>query len=201
MITLKNNWWVPSTDTQCLQSVLRDVSTIDSWINHVKNKKVCIQAGGNFGVWPKKFSEIFEKVYTFEPENENWECMTKNLKEYNNIICNKYALGASEGTISMDIIQPNNSGAHQIKKGTDIKLVTIDSLNLNDVGLIQLDIEGSEHDAILGALDTLKRCSPVVVLELKGLGKRYGREDSDTIKLLQTAGYKFTMNIKRDYIL
>lgn len=200
MITLKNNWWVPNTDTQCLKSVLRDVTTIDNFFPYVKNRKICIQAGGNLGVWPKKLSELFETVYTFEPENENWEALQKNLKGVRNVISKKYALGSSLGTVSVDIVYPNNSGAHQIKEGGDVEKITIDSLNLKDVGLIQLDIEGSEHDAILGAIETLKTNSPVVVLELKGLGKRYGHSDEDTIKILNDLGYRHVKTVKRDWI-
>jgi len=200
MIILKNNWWVPSTDTQCLNSVLRDVTTIDNFFPYVKNKKVCIQAGGNFGIWPKKLSEMFDTVYTFEPENENWDALQKNLIGVKNIISKKCALGSSFGTVSVDVVQPSNAGAHQIKEGGDVEKITIDSLNLKDVGLIQLDIEGSEHDAILGATKTLKENSPVVVLELKGLGKRYGHTDQDTVKLLEDLGYKHVKTVKRDWI-
>lgn len=200
MIILKNNWWVPQTDTECLNSVLRDVTTIDNFFPYVENKKVCIQAGGNFGIWPKRLSELFDTVYTFEPENENWEALQKNLNEAQNIISKKYALGSSIGTVAMDIVYPNNSGAHQIKEGGDIKKITIDSLSLKEVGLIQLDIEGSEHDAILGATETLKDSSPVVVLELKGLGKRYGYTDQNTIELMSNLGYQHVKTIKRDWV-
>ena len=70
----------------------------------------------------------------------------------------------------------------------------------DDVDLLQLDIEGFEHQAILGAAETIDRCSPVIVLELKGLGKRYGYSDEETIEFLSDLGYKIKDRIHRDVL-
>jgi hypothetical protein len=52
----------------------------------------------------------------------------------------------------------------------------------------------------LGAAETIQRSGPVIVLELKGLGKRYGVEDSETVDFLAGLGYKVTNRIHRDVI-
>lgn len=200
MITLKNNWWVPEIDTHCFQAVLREVDAVDEIVTMCATTRVCIQAGGNLGIWPKKLSGIFKSVYTFEPDSENWQALEKNLASVNNIYSKNCALGASSGKVSIDRLKPDNVGAHQVKDGGDIERITIDSLNLLDVSLIQLDVEGSEHDAILGARQTLLNNAPIVVLELKGLGRRYGHTDASTVKLLGDLGYSHIKTIKRDWI-
>lgn len=200
MIIYKNNWWVPSEDKDCFPAVMREVSNIDVILAMLPLKRTCIQAGGNIGIWPKKLSEVFEKVYTFEPDEDNWQAMQKNLIGIPNIISKKCALGSSHGTVSMDRIIPKNVGAHRIKEGNDVEKITIDSLNINDVDLIQFDIEGSEHDAILGSVETIKRNSPLIVLELKGLGVQYGYTDKETIDFLDGMGYKHIQTIKRDFV-
>ena len=43
--------------------------------------------------------------------------------------------------------------------------MTIDSLNLEDTVLIQLDVEGHEMFALKGALKTISKCRPVVAIE------------------------------------
>jgi FkbM family methyltransferase len=200
MIILKNNWWVPEIDTHCFQAVLKEVEAVDELANLCKTKRVCIQAGGNLGIWPKKLSTIFDSVYTFEPDLENWQALEKNLVGINNIHAKNCALGAIPGKVSIDRLKPNNVGAHQVKDGADTERITIDSLNLSEVSLIQLDVEGSEHDAILGAKATLLRSNPIVVLELKGLGKRYGHSDANTVKLLGELGFSHIKTIKRDWV-
>ena len=100
----------------------------------------------------------------------------------------------------MDHIDPVNIGAHQVQDGNDFEILTIDSLKLDDVDLLQLDVEGFEHQAILGALETIQKSWPLIVLELKGLGKRYGFEDEETIGLLEGYGYKIADRIHRDVI-
>jgi hypothetical protein len=71
---------------------------------------------------------------------------------------------------------------------------------VDDCDFIELDIEGSEHQAILGAERTIKKTYPVITLELKGLGSRYGYSDEDTIELLASWGYEIVGRVNRDVI-
>jgi hypothetical protein len=101
----------------------------------------------------------------------------------------------------MDRIDPKNIGAHQIEpSGSDFEIRTIDSFGFDDVDFIQLDVEGFEHFAIVGGMETIKKCSPVICLELKGIGKRYGHPDEDTIELLKSIGYTIRARIHRDIV-
>jgi hypothetical protein len=46
-----------------------------------------------------------------------------------------------------------------------VSLVTIDQQAIEDLSLIQLDVEGFERQALEGALETITRQQPVIVLE------------------------------------
>jgi len=48
-----------------------------------------------------------------------------------------------------------------------VKCVTIDSVIPKDrkISIIQLDVEGFEKQALSGALNTIKRCLPIIILE------------------------------------
>lgn len=48
---------------------------------------------------------------------------------------------------------------------TTYDAVTLDSYNFQDVSLIKIDVEGMEYNVLKGALDTIERCSPMVILE------------------------------------
>ena len=57
------------------------------------------------------------------------------------------------------------SSANGVIGGQWAPALTIDSLGLDRVGLIKIDVEGAEHDVIRGAAQTIARCRPVVVVE------------------------------------
>jgi hypothetical protein len=49
----------------------------------------------------------------------------------------------------------------------EVELVALDDVVGGDrqVAVIQLDVEGHERDALLGAMRTIERCRPLIVLE------------------------------------
>ena len=44
---------------------------------------------------------------------------------------------------------------------------TLDTYAFDDVKLIKVDVEGHEQSVILGAIETLKKCSPILVVEIE----------------------------------
>jgi len=137
----------------------------------VKEKGVCVQAGGNVGVYPKALSGVFGRVLTFEPDPDNLACLERNVTE-GNVMIWRAALGSEKGSCGMDHIEPDNCGAHKVTDGGSIPVMSIDSLELDRCDLIWLDIEGAEAQAICGAMATIEKFSPIIVLEEKGLGAK-----------------------------
>ena len=199
-LTQRNGWWVPAQDEVALDIILTQVHDLDLILPHCKQYRRVVQAGGNIGIWPKALAETFKLVWTFEPDVDNYAALVQNTMNTANIVRTRMALGDKAGTGAMDRIDPRNIGAHQVKEGDEFKIGTVDSYMFDDVDLLQLDIEGFEHQAILGAAETIDRCCPVIVLELKGLGKRYGYTDEETIEFLSDLGYKIKDRIHRDVL-
>ena len=183
-----------------LDIILSQVHDLDLILPHCKQYRRVVQAGGNVGIWPKALSQTFQLVWTFEPDIDNYAALVQNTMNTANIVRTRMALGDKAGTGAIDRIDPQNIGAHQVKEGDEFKIGTVDSYMFDDVDLLQLDIEGFEHQAVLGAAETIDRCSPVIVLELKGLGKRYSYSDEETIEFLSDLGYKIKDRIHRDVL-
>ena len=200
MLTTRRGWQVPEIDAMALDIILREVNDLQQILPRCTDYRTCVQAGGNIGIWPKSLSGRFSRVFTAEPDHANYSALIANLEGIENIEIIKGAFGDGYATGSMDHIDPTNIGAHQVKEGGDFQIIPIDSLKLKDVDLLQLDVEGFEHQAIMGALETIQRSWPVIVLELKGLGERYGFSDADTITLLEGFGYRIADRIHRDVI-
>lgn len=137
----------------------------------VAEKRVCVQAGGNVGVYPIALAQAFDRLITFEPDADNFDCLVANVTE-DNVMIHYAALGAGVGTCGVHRIDIDNCGSHKTLLSGAVPVLTIDGLGLDQCDLIWLDIEGAEADAILGALATIEKFSPIIVLEEKGLGPK-----------------------------
>ena len=144
----------------------------------IDKKKTVVQAGGHQGLYPILLSKIFERVYTFEPDNCNFLCLTENCFRHNiaNIFKYECALGSSVELTSFQITK--TTGQHRINHDKLIHhddesnfllmekpILTVDSLNLNSCDLLFFDLEGYEPYALIGSLETIKKYRPVIFVE------------------------------------
>lgn len=182
-------WW-PDSDKRGRPAIVAGAAEgIPVVLQLVKGRSVCVQAGGNVGVYPLALAEHFEAVLTFEPDPDNYKCLLRNTERPARIVTHRSALSDVNGVCHMQIVEADNCGAHKVMEGGTIPTMTIDSLALQACDLIWLDIEGHEAKAIEGARKTIERFSPVIVLEEKGLGAKaslpgytvVGRVGNDTI--------------------
>lgn len=163
-------------------------------LNHVEEKNICIQAGGNVGYITSVYADVFETVYTFEPIYENFFCLTKNLHQ-ENVIKLQACLGNENKLVDLALpkqknIERPNFGTFCVTGAGLIPTLTIDQFNLPDCNLIHLDIEGYEYYAILGAINTIKKFSPVVVLEINRSLKNFNLTKNDIFTLMENINYQ-----------
>lgn len=131
-----------------------------------------IHAGTFFGDMLPTFARSCPAtVYAFEPVLENYVlaklCVEANKLE--NVLLQN--AGLSDRT-SIGHIDTGNKeerhlgGASRLsEEGQLVGLVTIDSLGLNDVCVIHLDIEGHELPALKGARATIEQNTPIIMIE------------------------------------
>lgn len=135
--------------------------------------RVAVQAGGNAGMYPRLMSASFDRVVTFEPEPTNYAALVRNVGHLNNVEHYQLALTDYPGCVRMEGFDQNSGAWRAVPcKPTEsqIKSTTIDLIVDGDVDLIQLDVEGAELAAILGAEKTIQRCWPVIMIERRGHG-------------------------------
>lgn len=188
----------PEGDIEARPAILSTVQDLHEFMAHCDHKRVAVQAGGNVGVFAKELAKHFERVLTFEPDPANWECLVQNLSE-TNIEAFNAALGDAAGTVSIEH-NSRNCGASRVSGDGNIPISPLDTLALDCCDLLQLDIEGYELKALKGAERTIRQHSPVIVLELKGHGERYGDSDESIISWLAERGYTRAGSIHRDVI-
>jgi len=164
-------WW-PDFDVRCRNAVVSEcAAAMPVVLPMVAEKRVCVQAGGNVGVYPLALAKVFDRVITFEPDTDNLDCLVANVTA-ENVTTYYAALGSEVGTCGVLRIDTDNCGSHKTLPGGSVPVWAIDDWNLDQCDLIWLDIEGAEADAIKGALATIEKFSPIIVLEEKGLGPK-----------------------------
>lgn len=192
---------------------LRDSSITKSWDLWWKNviQKWCpnrsrvVQAGGWQGLFPELLSDHFDHVITLEPDPANFFCLVNNCQS-EKIVKMQAALGAACGWATLDrtensaqcrIIQDQfplyNIG---VLKQYTVPMISVDSLNLSDLGLLFLDIENYEIFALQGAIQTLARTSATVIVEVSFLDEVNMR----IYNLLSSLGYKQVENFDSDLV-
>lgn len=183
MIAIKGLWW-PDDVADKWRHALRHLESIEVGLAHCSARRTAVQAGGNIGLWPRRLSETFTRVWTFEPDDTSRACLQSNVPA--NVTVSAQALGAAVGQCGL---KHKSLGSHRVVDGDAIPVTTIDALGLTDLDFLQLDIEGYEWHALAGGTDTIARCHPVIQLELRGFTEKYGHSDQAVRELLQALGY------------
>jgi FkbM family methyltransferase len=139
-----------------------------------------VEIGGNVGTETVGFSGIVGKagtVHSFEPLPVNYAILQGNVKlhHYPNTRLHQQAVSDECGTISFTVPPDTSRGSgHIVTEGQSgaatlvtVECVTLDSMigDLQRVGLIHMDAEGSEHRVILGGKALIRRDRPVILLE------------------------------------
>lgn len=178
-------------------------------INKLKNleklkHKDFIDVGGFIGDSAIVFTEFTSgKIYSFEAVSKNYDYMLKTIELNNskNIIPVKIGLGSKDETLDIKIqgsasaLTPNTPIYREDAPTETISITTLDNY-LKDkdinVGLIKVDIEGFEQEFLKGAVSTIRKFKPALLLSIY-----HNNNDFFNIKPLVESwnlGYKFKVS-------
>lgn len=182
----------------------RDLPNLDRVIARVPQKRVAVQAGGNLGVYPKRIAEAFEVCYTFEPSPELFPLLCQNAPE-SNIVRFQAALGYDRDFVGTVRERRNghgipHEGITHINGAGPIPTMRVDDLHLPQCDLIQLDVEGWEQYALLGAVATITRCRPVLCVEFNANARYVGVDPDDLRTWILSRGYIAVDRLQSDEV-
>ncbi len=157
---------------------------------------VVIDAGACLGDHTATYAKLVGEigmVWAIEPMPLTYQALALNFKGAPNVRTMNAALGCENGTEAM-IADPNIGSSRMVPRGPktiEVPTLTIDSLRLTRVDFIHLDCEGFEMCVLRGAVDTLRRCRPVIVLEInKAFLKANESSESLVVSLLESHHYR-----------
>lgn len=201
-----HDWIVPDREEVGIRDILNEWANKEKQVLSMVSKRTrAVQAGGYVGVFPLGLSKHFEHVTTFEPVQENWECLLKNTKDNEKINKFQLALSNENHTVSISNTIDNNCGAVQLHNDKEggIQAVTLDSImGYQEVNLLWLDLEGFEAKALQGATNIIQKHKPVIVIENNGLIPEFpsGKRGSKELRIWveKTFGYTLKSRLMRD---
>ena len=174
------NIWLPHKDPM---NYLRDcvtVSGVPCYQRHQVNAAVAkcgeklhtvVDGGAYIGLLALQFSWRFKRVVCFEPIKENFECLQRNTGHVPTIERHHAALANTDGELVLTQSRGQKSFSWTAL-GESAHTETahchrLDTFKFENVNLIKLDVEGYELEALRGAVETIERCKPVVLIEDK----------------------------------
>jgi FkbM family methyltransferase len=127
---------------------------------------VFFDIGSNYGGY--SYITMFNpdlKVEAFEPNPVVAESFRDIIQKNSipNINVNSFGLSDSDRKCALHIVNPGNIGAATIKvdKDGDCLFKPLDSLNIQKMDIVKIDVEGHELEVLEGARETIKRCKPI----------------------------------------
>lgn len=150
----------------------------------------------------EKFNSI--TIICIEPHPTNMSMLSKAIKANDliNVVPINVACAASNGHTKLWISTKSDSHSLvkplQSNKYITVPKRSIDSiiseLKIDNIDLIKIDVEGAEYDVIKGALKTIEKHKPLIIVEIKA-------ENYNTIiHVLRTLGYSVTRIEGNNYI-
>lgn len=137
--------------------------------NYVREDAVCLDVGANLGLYTLALSAMCPKgrVVAFEPDAPTFSALERTIEANGckNVATLPTVVG-NGGDCGTFVEDPDwRSSSHFVPGPGGTVAIGIDALNYGRVDVIKIDAEGSELDILEGALETIRRCRPVVIAE------------------------------------
>jgi FkbM family methyltransferase len=140
----------------------------------VRPDRIAVDVGANMGVYTRALSRLAVHVHAFEPQ-PGCAAPLAAWARGKNVTVHKAGVGARSDTLTLNIpvqtgrtlhtrasFVPTDDRTTQVQ----VPIVVLDELNLEPVGFIKVDVEGFEHEVLAGALKTIARDRPSLLVEL-----------------------------------
>ena len=168
--------------------------------NNIKEGEYVIDVGAHIGYYTLLFSKLVGEtglVAAFEPDDSNYEYLTHNVKVNHiaNVICYKHALMDYNG-MGRIVTSSFNSGDSRVYRAngnqSNVFVEKLDSLQIDKLEWIKMDIQGCELFALKGAEETIDRFSPRIIMEFeRGMLTDHGVEPRALLDWISVKGYQF----------
>ncbi|WP_339869207.1 FkbM family methyltransferase [uncultured Algoriphagus sp.] len=163
---------------------------------------------GEYSLWAARKVGTNGKVVSFEPMPQLFDQLTANIRlneSFQKTISPvKLGLSDKKGEVTLYASEDSNEGTNTIynteKFSIELGKIQLDTLDeqieelkINKVNFLKIDVEGAELQVLKGALNTLKKHLPILLLEInKDACIAGGYLPEDILELLKPFNYSFS---------
>ena len=203
-----------------------DVILLIARIQKKYDLKHCLNIGCHIGTLALPLSKYIKKVTAIEAYPPTFEHLNENIKlnDITNIESINLAVGNKNQEIyfldeSNDRIKNNTGGMHVITE-EDIKyhrlssgihskkiinqMKRLDDTNIVEFDMLIIDVEGKEHELLLGGKEKILEYKPIILIEIWGNKKRQQENMTTTseelIDHIKNLKYKLVSRFGDNYI-
>lgn len=175
---------------------IQDLFSILHGIGIDASGATALDVGANIGNHTIVFASKFARVEAFEPNPHTFKLLSFNADHMPNVGLHNGGLGDENAVLEMseDAANYGKSSAvhtHAGSSSVDVQIRKLDDYidDFPNIKFIKIDVEGMEHQVLLGAHEILKKNRPVIAFEQHE--SEFESEDSETpsIKYLRENGY------------
>ena len=179
------------------------------WMVDWLSETVVYDVGANIGYYSLTLSDRARQIYAFEPSSRtrHWLWLNLRLNRARNVRIFGYALSDTKGRADLNVYSSTGNNSlfvRQVSPKHDLKLLRTEPIRIIDLDrlrreqhlldptLIKIDVEGGELQMLNGALETVRKSRPVIMLEYSEATSRdagYAREE--LLKPLTPLAYRF----------
>tara|TARA_B100000809_G_C15036192_1_gene493842 strand:+ start:128 stop:994 length:867 start_codon:yes stop_codon:yes gene_type:complete len=141
-----------------------------------KEGMTVLDVGANIGLYTLNLADkvgISGKVYSFEPEPNNFRLLNKNIvtNSFTNVITFQKAVSNTSGHTKLFCCDENQGDhrifdSHDARNSIDIETVALDDemQNIGPIDLIKTDIQGAEYHAFCGMEKIIKQNENLIII-------------------------------------
>jgi len=156
--------------------LLKNLSNKTTWF---------VDIGANIGTHTIPMSYHVDRVIAFEPDDANFDLLSKNVAGLCAIRKNVTATKMAIGDTLQEVNTQFDFGKTKIVQGTGIKSAPLDILGLPKVDLVKIDVEGQELKVLVGMRNILIKYKPDMLIEMQD-----ETTYNETFDFLESCNYK-----------
>jgi len=151
-------------------------------VSYCKNTRKAIDIGARFGSFTMAFHKAgFEHVYTIEMLEKFMLPLSMNIDLSRSTVYNfgawyRTAWGHRAGKTLLS------------ERGGDVRLHSVDDLEVDEIDVLKIDVDGPDRLVLEGSINTVERCRPVIYIEFGWPQKQWDKnlkEFDDIWKILR----------------
>lgn len=198
--------WVPRSDAKVFKRYAEfqglpdlDVQKVAQCAALSSTFGTALDIGAHVGAVSIYLSRKFDRVVAFEAVPATFEFLQRNTTEIHNITALNVAAGPGPGELYISHYRKHGQLSHvsgeaelaETARVGPIPARSIDSYDFSNASFLKIDVEGYELPVLEGAVETLRRCGPLILVEQNGNEElHFGRPRDEASAFLENLGMR-----------